>query len=134
MLLLYFVFINVNELHWKTCNFLVRTYKNILIPEFPVSKMIKGRKLNSDTKRKMLSFNFNQFKERLKYKCKIHNTDMFIVDECYTSKTCGLCGKIVNVGGSKTFTCDNNKCSGFNKSIDRDHNGARNILLKNCFS
>ncbi|RHZ62220.1 hypothetical protein Glove_341g17 [Diversispora epigaea] len=44
----------------------------------------------------------------------------------YTSKTCGNCGFIKkNLGESKTFRCDS--CD---LVIDRDVNGARNILLK----
>ena len=47
--------------------------------------------------------------------------------EEYTSKTCTNCLKInYNLGSDKTFKCPN--CS---LIIDRDVNGARNILLKN---
>ena len=48
--------------------------------------------------------------------------------EEYTSKTCGCCGKINHkLGGSKVFRCEE-----FQVVMDRDGNGARNILLKNA--
>lgn len=49
------------------------------------------------------------------------------VREDYTSKTCGKCGYIDNnLGSKKIYDCK--KCK---IKIDRDVNGARNILLKN---
>ena len=42
-----------------------------------------------------------------------------------TSKTCGHCGALNNVGSRDIFSC--NKC---NIIIDRDVNGARNIAIK----
>ena len=55
------------------------------------------------------------------------NKDVYLVDESYTSKTCGRCGAINNkLSGSKTFHCG--EC---NLTIDRDMHAARNILIKN---
>jgi putative transposase len=48
--------------------------------------------------------------------------DVVIQDESYTSKTCGLCNTI-NLGAAKRYLCD--KCG---YDVDRDVNGARNIL------
>jgi putative transposase len=49
------------------------------------------------------------------------------VNESFTSKTCGKCGKLHNaLGGSAMFVCP-----GCNFTIPRDFNGARNILLRN---
>ena len=46
--------------------------------------------------------------------------------EEYTSKTCSVCGYLkLNLGGNKVFKCD--RCQAI---IDRDINGARNILIK----
>jgi putative transposase len=46
--------------------------------------------------------------------------------EEYTSKTCECCKKInKSLGSKKTFICPNCKFT-----IDRDINGARNIMLK----
>ena len=44
----------------------------------------------------------------------------------YRSKTCGFCGYIhKKLGGSKVFSCPQCKTK-----LDRDINGARNILLR----
>ena len=52
---------------------------------------------------------------------------LFLVDESFTSKTCTRCGWLnQSLGKSKTFVCKN--CD---LNIDRDINGARNILIKN---
>jgi putative transposase len=86
----------------------------------------KNRKINKKTTRNMLGLCHFKFLEKLKFKCNEYQRNLIIVSEEYTSKTCGNCGKINDkLGGSKTFNC--NKC---NVSIDRDINGARNILIK----
>jgi putative transposase len=69
---------------------------------------------------------FNKFKQRLLNKCKAYkNCYVEIVDEAFTSKTCGLCGYQYNIGGNKIF-----RCPTCNISFDRDMSGARNILLR----
>jgi len=49
-----------------------------------------------------------------------------IVDESYTSKTCGVCGELNNVAGKEVFNCSSCGITG-----DRDALAARNILIKN---
>jgi len=117
----------VNELHWKTISYLVENYDTILLPEFRVSEMVKGKKLSKMTKRLMLIFSFYQFKQKLKWKCSLYNKKLIIVNESYTSKTCTNCFNIKNnLGSSETYKCNN--CD---IKIDRDINGARNIFIKN---
>ena len=60
----------VNELHWKTISFLIKNYDVILLPDFRVKQMVKGRRLANITKRLMMMFSFYKFQERLTYKCK----------------------------------------------------------------
>ena len=74
----------------------------------------------------MSIFSNFKFKERLKWKCSLYNKKLLIVDESYTSKTCTRCGYLNNVGSNEVYKCNN--C---NLIIDRDCNGARNILIKN---
>ncbi len=120
----------VDDLHWKTISFLVSNYKNILLPEFPVSEMVKGKKIARIVKRNMLSYRFYEFKQRLSWKCKMVGCNLYIVDESYTSKTCGGCGELNRkLGGKSIFSCVH---CGF--CMGRDENGARNILLKNLRS
>jgi len=116
----------ISELHWKCINYLVKNYKVILLPDFRVSQMLKGRKLGQMTKRLMSMFSFYKFKEKLIYKCEQYNKKLYIVDESFTSKCCGVCGNIdKELGSKKVYTCK--VCE---VSMDRDSSGARNILLK----
>ena len=116
----------VSDLHWKTIRFLTQNYKTVIIPSFDISGMVKG-KLNKQTKRMLYTFSYYQFKEKLLWKAGLTNTTVFVVDEAYTSKTCGKCGVLnTTLGSSKTFHCK--QCS---FHCDRDVNGARNILLRN---
>jgi len=116
----------VSELHWKVINFLIKNYDIILLPDFRISQMVRGYKLARITKRLMYMFSFHSFKEKLKWKCSIHDKQLIIVNESYTSKTCGFCGILNDVGGNEHYSCDNCKME-----IDRDVNGARNIFIKN---
>ena len=72
------------------------------------------------TKRLLGVFQFYKFKQRLIEKCKNTGTQLMLVDESYTSKTC------TKLGSNKVFVCKECKLT-----IDRDVNGARNICLKN---
>ncbi len=116
----------VKELHWKCANYLVKNYDTILLPDFRVSKMVQGKKLGVMTKRLLTMFSFYAFKQKLLFKCEQYNKKLIIVNECYTSCTCGKCGEInKNLKSSETFRCSNCELE-----IDRDAAGSRNILLK----
>jgi putative transposase len=117
----------VDDIHWKTCNFLVSNYKFIMMCDFAISGMVKKNNLSKMTKRLMYIYSFYKFKERLKYKAEVNGIPLCYVDESWTSKTCSCCGEINNtLGTSKSF-----KCHDCNFICDRDVNGARNILIKN---
>ena len=116
-----------NDLHWKAAKFLASNYKVILLPHFRTAEMLRGRKLSKRTKRQMQAFSFFQFKEKLAFQCHKYKSHLVLVEEDYTSKTCGACGEVKwDLKGEKTFTCDSCRVV-----LDRDENGARNILLKN---
>ena len=117
------------DMHWKVCNYLCNNYNYILLPTFEVSNMIvkNSRKIKSKTVRKLLNLNHGAFRERLKTKA-LDKKDCYIImcNESFTSKTCTNCGTInETLGGKKKFKCL--KC---HISVDRDINGARNILLR----
>ena len=118
----------VDELHYKTASWLCSSYSSILLPSFESQEMVKGskrRKMN----RNLLVLQHYLFKERMKEKCEEYGCSLEIVDESYTSKTCGRCGELNDsLNGQRIFNCS--KCS---LVIDRDVNGARNIYLKNCY-
>ena len=71
-------------------------------------------------------FSFFSFKQRLKFKCEQYNKKLIIVDESFTSCTCGVCGVINRTNGREVYNC---KVCGL--VIDRDVTGSRNILIKN---
>ena len=116
----------ITELHWKTISFLIKNYDTILLPDFRVSEMLKKKKLGRKIKRLMSMFSFYSFREKLKYKCKVHHKQLLIVDESYTSKTCTQCGVLNDVGSNEVY-----KCTQCKLVIDRDVLGSRNIFIKN---
>ena len=71
-------------------------------------------------------YSFYSFRQKLEWKCSLYNKKIFIVDESYTSKTCGRCGVLNDVKGNETYTCGS--CG---LVCDRDVSGARNIFIKN---
>ena len=115
----------VDELHWKCINYLVRNYRVILLPTFEVSDMVKrgGRKINKTVVRAMQSYRFYEFGERLRVKCEEYGVTLLRVNEAYTSKTNSFNGDVFNIGSRSSFVYDG-------VTVDRDINGARNILLR----
>ena len=115
----------INELHWKTINSILSSNDVILygdIKSHNIVKKSKNSKLNQDFN----DMKFYSFKQRLLYKSICYNKLVIPVNEAYTTKTCSCCGTINNnVGSSEIFNCTN--C---NKSVGRDVNAAKNILLK----
>lgn len=118
----------VKELHVKTCLMLCRNYKRIMVTNFSSKKVgTKKGNLNKMSKRVLGKMSHYKFRQTLKEKCEEYGSQYIEVTEEYTSKTCGRCGNIKkDLGSSKEYKC--NKCK---LVIDRDINGARNILLKN---
>ena len=90
--------------------------------------MAQSKKLHSKVVRKILTLSHYLFRQRLINKSEeFTNCLIEIVDESYTSKTCGKCGNInKDLGNNKIFSCPSCKLV-----MDRDCNGARNILIKN---
>lgn len=117
----------IREFHYEVINYLTRNYKTILLPTFDSQEFFGNRRvINRKSARALNNLSHYKFKERLRHRCNLTNTSLFIVDESFTSKTCTGCGIINNVGGSETY-----KCSSCHLEIDRDVNGARNIFIKN---
>ena len=100
------------------------TYDHILLPPFESQNMVK-KNTKRGINRGLLQMKHYRFKEKMHYKCKEKGVRLDICGEEYTTKTCGACGKIKEMGGAKTYECD--RCG---LKIDRDINAARNILLK----
>lgn len=114
------------EMDYQTINYLSKTASVVLLPTFKVHSM--ACRLRSKTARQLLCWGHGLFKDRLIEASKRCDLKVMIVSEHYTSKTCGSCGRLNrSLGGSKHFKCRHEGC-GFES--DRDHNGARNILLR----
>lgn len=119
----------IDDLHWKTSNYLCKHYDHIILGKLSTKDVVnrKVSNLSNLNKRILHTLAHYKFRERLISKCEEYNIKYDIVDESYTTKTCGNCGILNNkITSEKIFKCEN--C---NISIDRDYNGARNIIIKN---
>ena len=117
----------IDDLHFKSIRHIEKQgYDYILLPSFESQDMMvksKNRYLN----REMGQLKHYLFQTRMKDKL---SDKVVICTEEFTSKTCGVCGVIKrDLGVNDTFKCDS--C---NLIIDRDINGARNILLKHLYT
>jgi putative transposase len=120
----------VDDYHKKVVHFLVTCYDVVLLPALETSRLVlrKARKLASKTARAMITWSHYRFRQRLLWKGRTTGCKVVVCGEAYTSKTCGRCGWLHDkLYGNKTF-----KCSQCGLEVDRDANGARNILLKNA--
>jgi putative transposase len=121
----------VNDIHKKTAHFLTTEYDLILLPEFETSRMVKHSakvRLSSKTARAMHTWAHYRFRQTLLRRAERAGCHVALVDESYTSKTCGACGHLhQNLAGAKRFVCPS--CE---HDVDRDANAARNILLRNA--
>ena len=118
----------VKDMHNKTTNFLVSNFDTILLPTFNTKQMVKrdGRKINKSVARSLNALSHYAFKQHLIHACERTGVTLHIVDEAYTTKTCGKCGELNDVGSNKKYTCEH--C---HIVLDRDMNAARNIGIKN---
>ncbi|XZF64490.1 MAG: RNA-guided endonuclease InsQ/TnpB family protein [Gloeotrichia echinulata DVL01] len=122
----------IKDLHNKAVNLLVNSYKVIYLPTFDSSQMVikkrsgKKRKINSKSVRQMLTLSHYKFEKYLQQAALRKGVIVVLCNESYTSKTCGNCGHInYKLGGKKVF-----KCPHCGSQMNRDVNGARNILLR----
>ena len=119
----------VDDLHRRCASWLCKNYRAIVLPKFETSKMIlRGkRRIKSKTARAMLTWSHYRFRMHLLHKQREYPwCTVYLCTEEYTSKTCTGCGHLHHtLGGNKVF-----KCPACKIHIDRDVNGARNILLK----
>ena len=118
----------VKDMHCKIINYLTNTYKTIVIGKWSTKAVVKNETsvLSKMNKRICLSMSFYKFLQRLEFKSKINKNDLHIVNECYTTMTCSVCGYLKrDIRGSKVYDC--NACKNI---MDRDVNSCRNILYK----
>ncbi len=115
----------ISDFHWKISSFFSKNYKVVLLPIFK-SKDLK-KNLSPLNRRLLDIYSHYKFQQKLVYQGKKYGCKVIIVDEHYTTKTCGNCGNLNHfVGNSSVYWCP--KCR---IELDRDYQAARNILLKN---
>jgi transposase len=118
----------VEDAHKKISTWLLKNFEYIILPRLDTNSLCRQKKISKKVKNNIKSWRHCSFIDRLKFKmCEYPDRKLIIPMEDYTSKTCTACGTISNPGRSKVFKCSNVKCKFI---IDRDSNGARNILLK----
>ena len=120
----------VDDLHKQTAAFLLKRYNTIIVGDFNDKGNAvrrKKRQIGRKTVRGINLLGHCRFRDYLSYRASLVNDRQVIVmNEAFTSKTCGACGFIhKELGASKIYNCP--KCS---YKADRDIHGARNILLK----
>jgi IS605 OrfB family transposase len=116
----------IHNLHNQVGSFLARNYKYILLPDFETSGMQESNNIHSTTKRRMNGLAHYKFQLKMDHLCKKYGSELNLVNEAYTSKTCGSCGKIKEDLGSDCIY----NCSNCRYILDRDIHGARNIWIK----
>ena len=116
----------IDDLHWKSINYLTKNYGNILIGNLSTKSIVKkNNNIDKMTKRIGLLMRLYIYKQRLAYKCERNKLSCNEIDEAYTSVTCTNCGFYKkDLGNSHIYNCD--KCK---HKIGRDFAGARNILI-----
>jgi len=118
----------VDEVHIKAAVWLVNNYRVVLLPKFRSDKMVRreSRKIGRKTARAMMSWGQARFRDTLLQKASESDwCNVILCKEDYTSQCCSECGKLhTGLGASKVFLCPN--CG---VTMDRDANGARNILI-----
>lgn len=114
----------VKELHYKSAIELCKKFDTICLGNLSTRSIVQGN-LSSFEKEYTHALSHYTFNTILKNKCQEYNKKFILVNESYTTKTCGICGEINNVKCSRIINCIHCK-----QCIDRDMNGARNILIK----
>lgn len=114
----------------KTVKHLCKNYNLIFLPEFNTTEMVNQAKrgIGKSTAREMMTWSHYSFEKLLKTTALREITMVVNVTEEYTSKTFLCCGTLHHTLGRSTIS----RCPSSRKVMDRDENGARNILLKSC--
>jgi len=119
---------NVKELHYKSALYLCLNFDEIYLGKLSTKMITSIKQSNLCDFEKLYTYAISHFKFStiLKNKCEEYGVKFKLVNEAFTTRTCGKCGGLNNnVGANRIFDCT--KC---NIRIDRDLNGARNILIK----
>jgi len=118
----------IHDMHHKVAQELASKYGTVVLGRLNVMSCVKGKTLSKQTKRKLLTLEHYRFRLFLQHKCMEFGTTFIDQEESWTSKTCSNCNmKNMKLKDSKTFHCVDSACG---YTVDRDVNGAKNILRK----
>ncbi len=101
----------VDDLHNKVASWVVRNFRLVLLSEFRTNKMASPpsrghRVISSRSCRAMLTSSHHRSQRRLLDLSRLYfNVKVFLVNEAMTTKQCGECGKVNDIGGAEVFTC-----------------------------
>lgn len=120
----------IDDFHKKTASYYCKNYKTIVIPKLNTKSLQKKLAVNgmsgSTMIRNMMNLSHCRLVDILICKSREYENQVFVVEESYTSVTCGKCGNLHKSLKSKKIY----KCKSCKLECDRDINGARNILIK----
>ena len=114
----------VDELHWKSINMILNKNHLVFYGDIKSHDIVKSGE-NRWLNRRFQDLKLYKYKQRLEEKCIERNRMFTAVNECYTTKTCSMCGTMNDPGKSKVY--HSMKCK---RKIGRDVNAAKNILMK----
>jgi len=109
----------------KISRFYVNNYDLIVIEDFDIQNLLKGKYKNT-LHRHIIDSSWSNLKQQLSYKAARAGKEVIVVCAKNTTQTCSKCGHINEKKlklYNRAFVCE--KC-GF--TTDRDYNAARNIL------
>lgn len=113
----------VQDYHRKAAKFIATRYNHVIAPELS-SSFIKKHK-GAEYINYINFVSHYKFTSKLKLACELYNNEYLYANESYTSRTCCHCGYVNDKYIEKTL-----QCKDCNVAIDRDINGANNILIR----
>lgn len=118
------------EVHHKVALYLCSNYNEIYLGKLSTKGITKKNSSNISPFDKLYAYALGHcsFRTFLESKAREYNVKLNIVKEHFTSKTCGVCAHVKEIKKDREYICL--KCR---SHLDRDLNGARNILLKHYF-
>ena len=115
----------IDELHWKSIKHILDNNDIVFIGDIKSHGIVKNKEHQKKLNRDINNLKFYVFKQRLMYKSSIRNKHTFLIPEQNTTKTCSCCGHINYPEKSEIYNCLSCK-----KTMGRDLNAAKNILMK----
>ena len=122
----------VKDFHYKASWYLATNFENICFPTFRASQIMMSDRLSAGVKRRLNMLSFYKLKCRMKEVTNVCHGGCVkhVGSEAYSSKMCGLCGRLnEDLGGSRNFKCAYSDCYFSSVEVPRDGNGAHNIEM-----